>query len=102
MNAFLPSLFLALIDVLAPAPPSTTEVPMDVARYTSLTPAARSAYLEVTVEALRWSPAYQACAALDAAHLGKSIDAVITETGAGPDAPMLMQIAIASMRICGS
>lgn len=99
-----------LLAATAPASPANQvaedliEVPMDIGRYRSMSTQGRSAYLKVTVEALKWSSQYRSCDALTPDALATAITSAIEEIH--PDAngsePLLLPVAVAAVSLCSS
>lgn len=77
------------------ATPRPISIPTSVQSWTEMTDAQRNRYARVTVQALRRSPAFSSCQALDADLL----ELKITEH-AEPGSPLIMAVAAAAYAIC--
>ncbi len=82
--------------------PAFNETPISIGTYRSLSPAARQAYLAVSVEALRWSGEFSGCEGLTPHALGIQIGDALTEhfPSNRDAAPMMEPLVLAAMTLC--
>ena len=82
--------------------PAFTEVPVSIGTFQNLTSDGRTAYLTITVEALKWSGEFSGCTNLTPEALGPEIDKDIGLQSADTTAksPLMEPLVMAAATLC--